>query len=349
MELTSLASIIQPVQAVSQTVDSTKSSTEPTKSSVIAPSSSFDSILQGILKPDSAKNVSEEALFAGVLVERITAVKGEEAGKEFQALLEKTETSMKSANGYIPYEDAARTALREYQAAGKLTAEESTAIHSQAFAAAQLDSNVNSLYDDVGGGSDTTCSVSQVESAIAAAKTALTGFAAGTSTPVTRSLDVAFDASGKPIVNPYDTSVGSSMGAIYTGKVTFATAGQNNIGDDLAAGSVTDVKSKGTYVDGAKKGFLWKPVGENSKNLVVLAQSGLQYDVASVVLKDAEGNIIEEGKHYDYEGESHPDALRKYNFSKPGGSYEQNITVEATMTNGAKVTYHIADPSKRYD
>lgn len=68
--------------------------------------------------------MSEEALFAALTVQRVSALKGKDAGKEFQDLLAQTEQSMTLGSGYIPYEVAARAALKRYPDAESLTKEE---------------------------------------------------------------------------------------------------------------------------------------------------------------------------------------------------------------------------------
>jgi hypothetical protein len=308
--------------------------TTETKSETTEASSGFDALLQSLLDTDKDKSVSEEELFSAMIVERITALKGEEAGTEFKDLLQKTQDSMKGANGYIPYEDAARTALKKYQEDGKLTAEEADQIHSEAFGAAQLDSNLNALYDGIGGANDPTKAVAEVTAAIASAKAIIDKYASGAETPVSRALETAI-VNGRSLPNPYDSGSPATSAASYTGIST------------VPSGTVTP---KGTNMDGAD-GFLFKPVSSNSGKLAILTPGSISQDVTNVYLKDSTGKVIEEGKHwaagFGAEGGANP--RKKFTFNMPGASYPKNLIVQVVLNNGSTIEYNIPDPSQRYD
>jgi len=310
--------------------------------------SDFEALLSPLLSPNEEGVVSEEQLFASLLAERITKLKGNEAGAEFKALLEEQKEKMKSSkDGYIPYEEAARTALREYATAGKLTSDEVSKIHSEAFGAAQLDENLDVLFDDRGSESDLTKAVSDKSAAIASAKTIIDQYDAGSLTATARPFELAFDSFGFAIINPYYNSLNA-----YSSSANSEENPLKDPGPALEANSVT-YKTPQAVSDNARTStweFLWKPIGENSKKLVVLPRAGTDYDVQSIVLKDKNGNVIEEGTHYDAaDGSAHPDSARKFNFTKPGAAYEKNLLCEVTMTNGAKVVFDIPNPSQRYE
>ena len=327
--------------------DANPSTTENADSTSSTNVTDFEALLNPLLVPNQEGVISEEQLFASLLVERITALKGQEAGAEFKSLLEDQKTKMTSSkNGYIPYEEAARTALREYAASGKLSAEEVEQVHSQAFGAAQLDDNLDVLFDDLGSESDLTKAVSDKSAAIASAKAIMNQYDAGSLTATIRSFELAFDSSGLALINPYYKSVNNYSSS------DIGEDPLKNPGPDLAAGSVT-YKTPQAISDNMRTStweFLWKPIGENSKKLVVLPRAGLGYDVESVVLKDKNGKVIEEGTHYDAaDGSPHPDSARKFNFTKPGSAYQKNLLCEVTMTNGAKVIFDIPNPGSRYE
>jgi len=294
--------------------------------------SSFESLLQSLLSAGAGQNVSEEALFAALVAERVAALKGEEAGAKFKELLLKTEESMKRPNGYIPYEDAARVALREFQNSGSITAAEADEIHSQAFAAAQLDENTNALYDDIGSANDPTKAVQEVGTAIAAAKTLIEKYGSGEVTAALRPLSQAFSTSGQPLVNPYDQDMRVAAAISATETVTNGTS------------------RTGNPVDGPN-GFLFKPVSSNNGKLAVLMPENISRQVVECVLKDSSGRLIEKGcfwaPGFGAGGEANP--RKKFSFTKPGSAYPPNLVVEATLVDGSKISWNIPDPSRRYD
>jgi hypothetical protein len=126
----------------------------------------FDATLKSFLSSDPAQKVSEEELFSALVQERIKKVKGEGALKEFQEQLAQSKQTHTKAGGFVASEDATKDALRAFQAAGKLSQEETDVIYSQAFAAAQLDENKDALFDNRGGPNDPTMAVASMEQAL---------------------------------------------------------------------------------------------------------------------------------------------------------------------------------------
>lgn len=117
------------------------------------------------------------------------------------------------------------------------------------------------------------------------------------------------------------------------------------IADETATTMPADTTTpQGTTVDGAD-GFLFKPISSNQGTLAVLLPEILAHQVETVVLKDLTG-VIEEGQSMGY-GEL--GTREKFSFSRKGGSYPKDLTVEVRMVDGSIKTYHIPDPSKRYD
>jgi hypothetical protein len=151
----------------------------------------FDATLKSLLSSDPAKKVSEEELFSGLVQERIKKTKGDEGLKEFQTLLEQSKGSHKKADGFIAHEDATKEALKAFQAAGKLTQEETDSIYSQAFAAAQLDENKEALFDDRGGPNDPTMAVAAMEQALLLSKAMIQKFDDGTEKAPSRTVSEA--------------------------------------------------------------------------------------------------------------------------------------------------------------
>jgi hypothetical protein len=173
----------------------------------------FDATLKSLLSSDPAKKVSEEELFSGLVQERIKKTKGDEALKEFQKVLEESKASHKKADGFIAHEDATKEALKAFQAAGKLTQEETDSIYSQAFAAAQLDDNKEVLFDDRGGPNDPTMAVAAMEQALLLSKALIQKFDAGTEKAPVRS--VTEPAVGKGVHGGGGTSEAGSAGFLF--------------------------------------------------------------------------------------------------------------------------------------
>lgn len=322
---TSGTSSVQPV---------TSTATQSGSSVSASASGAFAKVLKSLLGSSSAKEVNEEEIFAGLVEERLKSSKSAEIATQYHDLLAKKQESMKTSKGYIPFEDAARAALMDMVKAGALTAEEADQVHSDAFAAAQLDGNDSALYDSIGGtGSDQTKAVMGIEEALAKCEAQLKKFVDGTEKSTVRALAQAFSADGKPMVNPYDTGVNTKVaGGTFTG----------------ASNTVTP---KGTTVDGSE-GFLFKPVASNGGKLAVMLPPELSYDVSKLLLKDSSGNTIEEGTHWapGFGAEGDPlKARKKFDFKKAGSGYPKDITVDVVMNNGSVVSYKIPDPSKRYD
>ncbi len=284
--------------------------------------SAFEVFLRSILPSQSDSKVSEEELFAAVATERIRALKGEDNANNFQELLTKHKGKLQKADGYVPMEQATIDALKEFRDGGSLSAEEADQIYSESFSAAQLDSNTTALYDGRGGANDPTIAVAALESALLSARTFVEKVAAGESTSTTMSLDAA-----KP--------TGSVAGAATSGMLS----------PDLSSGD-EHFDPQGTTFDGAN-GFLFKPESNNQGSLAILPPEAWTYHISSVLLKDSQGSVIEEGTQMlDGAVET---GREKWSFSKPGGDYPSDITVEVTLQDGSKKTFSIPDPSLRYD
>lgn len=94
---------------------------------------------------------------------------------------------------------------------------------------------------------------------------------------------------------------------------------------------------------GGSGGFLYKPVSDNNGKLVVLMPSKLAGMVASVKLYDPEGTLLESGR-YTGNGNGGRD---HYRFKRTGGDYPDGLFVEATLTTGDNIVYHIKETSQR--
>lgn len=308
------------VPVVPPVVPPTTTDTTETNTSTTATTAAFDELMQKLISPSGSGEVSEESLFGAVIHDRLTKTKGAEAAEAYAKAYEANKSSMAKANGYVPLEDAAKEALRSLVSAGTLTAEEGDKIYSDSFAASQLDANTSVLFDDTGGANDPTKAVESLEKALLLASAAVGKLDSGELTAESRSL-----------------------GEESISRVAYM-AGMGGASAAHSSESGTGVATSASPVDGAG-GFLFKPVSDSTGKLAVLAPSSLADMIVGTVLKDLDGNKIEEGT-YSGNGNGGRD---HYRFSKPGGSYPPNLTVEITMKNGEVKSYKIEDPSKRYD
>lgn len=169
----------------------------------------FSSMMEAIISPNASNQVSEEALFAALTVERVKSLKGEETASRYQELLSLTESNM-MVGSYIPHEDAARMALRDFRDGGSLSREEADKVHSEAFGAAQLDDNDSALYDDIGGAGDPTFAALDKAEAISLAKIKLDQYSSGELSATHRALDDGFSEYGEILVNPYNNGSSSA-------------------------------------------------------------------------------------------------------------------------------------------
>jgi hypothetical protein len=307
-------------RALSRTAPATQSTENNTAP---AQSSDFNSMLKGLLKPDSANKVSEEELFAGLTYERINKLKGKEAAEKFKAALDAEQNSLRKSDGYIPHEQAAINALTKLTQDGTLTAEDGNKVYAQAFAGAQLDSNKTALFDNRGGANDPTMAVESMETALVAAKALVAAFDDGSKTADPRALTGAAPTGTK--------GVGGTNSSPAT-----ATPG----------GGSAPVTPSGQTIDGSG-GFLWKPVSVNQGKLAVLLPPELTGSIQALKLLDANGAVVEEGRFTsDGTGEG---GRTKYSFNRQGGDYGDNLTVRLELTDGSVRTWSIPDGSKRYD
>lgn len=291
-------------------------------------SSDFDALLRGLLVPDQANNVSEEELFAGLVQERIMKLKGEGVSDQYDTILAEKRAALTQPSGFVSSEGATVSVLQALVAQGALTAEEGDRIYSEAFAAAQLDSNSDALFDSRGGPGDATMAMDQLEAALLSARTLVEKLDSGDADVTMRSLASA-------------STDGRGSGVATSG----GGAGAGDGGAGAGGVDTSAVTPDGTTVDG-ENGFLFKPISDNQGTLAVLLPEALAHLVSSVVIKDSLGNVLEEGQSTGY-GEL--GTREKFSFSKTGGEYPSDVVVEAILNDGSTKTWSIPDPSQRYD
>lgn len=135
----------------------------------------FLSRLKGMLNPSQANSINEEELFAAIIQERLSSLKGDEAGAKFQEAFEAEKKGLTRGDGYVNVEQAAENALSAMIEGGVVTAEEGAQIRQESFRAAQLDDDHSNLYDSRG----ETSATAGIEVALEQAKVALEKIANG--------------------------------------------------------------------------------------------------------------------------------------------------------------------------
>jgi len=314
---------VQAIDKTKQDQTVTASSSSTTDATSGTEESKFEALMLSILKVGKAKEVSEEDLFAGLIRERIETLKGSESAQKYDAAFEREKAATRRADGRFQIEDAARAALVDLQNDSTLTVDEADSIHSQAFAGAQLDDNLNALYDGFGGPNDPTRAVMVAEQALQSAKSMIDKFTAGTETPTARSA-ASTRSNGVP------TGSGSALSTV------------TNPGTVGADGEI--YTPTGSVMDGPD-GFLYKPVSSHDGKLAVIMSSALAPLVEQVQLVTSSGDVLEQGRDMGI-GEG---ARRNFRFSKQGGAYPNDLYVEALLTDGTTRKFLIPDSSQRYD
>jgi hypothetical protein len=193
---------MEAIQGIGRSlINSAISGLVKTQSSDAKPSGEFDSTLKALLSPDKANKISEEELFSGLVQERIKKTKGEAGLTDFKTIFESAKNRLRKADGFVPFEDATKEALKEFRDTGKITKDEADSIYSQAFAGARLDQNTNALYDNRGGPNDPTMAVAEMEQALLLSGAIIGKLDAGSETVATRSLDEPSNAATNSTTN----------------------------------------------------------------------------------------------------------------------------------------------------
>lgn len=90
--------------------------------------------------------------------------------------------------------------------------------------------------------------------------------------------------------------------------------------------------------------FLWKPVASSSGTAAVLIPSDLAKQSQTIQLISTDNQIVDVGRFTSFGDNG---AYGKYVFSKAGSDYSAMLSVVITLQSGEKVTFKLADPSKR--
>lgn len=215
--------------------------------------------------------------------------------------------SIAQENG-ISVEDAVKAALQAVVSEGLLGQDEAEKINGITFRAAQLDDNLEALYDGRGGPNDPTIATASVTDATAKAKAVFEAAEAG-----------AMEFSARPLDAP----------------------------SNLAPSQVAQSDGRSFAVAGGQNEFLWKPQSDSDGRLVVLLPSQYTGQVVSAGIYSSvpptKANRIEEGR---YAGDANGGRAH-FRFSKSGGSYPDGVYVVAKLNDGRTVSFPIKETSER--
>ncbi len=199
-------------QAIKKTVDSLFDKLKANKTSDIKKGTKTEANtntkLSNLLSADKNGNINEEQLQSAIvqyLLEKKGAKKGSELGKAY--LQELT----KSMAGGKPLEDAVKVALKALVDKGLISEAQAEEINGISFNAAQLDNNLNALYDSSGSADDPTIAVMEIEKAVSKAMTSINEISSGDEVS-SRSLDAI---SNSVSVNTSSSSSNNGNGFLW--------------------------------------------------------------------------------------------------------------------------------------
>jgi hypothetical protein len=257
----------------------------------------FATYVQALLKPEKANNVNEEELFAGLIQERLKALKGDEVASKYREELDKEVAIRTRADGYIPWEDVAKAALRKIRDAGVLNKDETNKVYSEAFEGAQLDNNLDALYDGRGSASDPTIAFMEINAALEKARAKIEGFAKEAAK--VRELDSIVQTGGAPAGNPLDGPEGFLFKPVSDTRGTLVVLLPKQM-----TGNIESVVLKALSGEEIERG-LFSGVANGDREHFRFTKPGSQYPrdlVVEVKLKDGSYrtyNIEDPSRRYD--------------------------------------------------
>ncbi len=276
-----------------------------TKAQDIQPASALSESLQETLGVKENGEIDEEQFQHG-LTKHILDDINPEAAKEYLAAFSKARESGQAV------EDAVKTALQEVVQGGLLSAEDAEKINGVTFRAAQLDDNLEALYDGRGGENDPTVAKASLQEAIAKAEAVFQQAESGELALQARALDAP-------------SNVAPNASSSHA-----AQAGAHSV------------------IGGGSGEFLWKPQSESNGKLVVLLPSKYTGQVVKAgiysSLPPSASNMVEEGR---FAGDTHNGGRAHFRFGRSGGSYPDNSYVVAQLSNGQSVSFQVSESSAR--
>ena len=265
-------------------------------------------------KFEGRSEVNEEEVYQALIEYQLQALSPEASG-HYTEKLNEAKGKYTRSNGYVAIEDLTNATIDAMVSSGDLGAEKAALLKADAFKNAQLDTNLNALWDSIGGGEDKTIAVASVTGAVESVSATSRG-------EVQNATLQGVDSSAP--LSPNTNNVNSDANL-----------------DAMNAGALSSNDGKG--------GFLWKPVSDSNGRLVILLPSRMNGFIQSVEihssLPPSATTLIAEGRYANMGngGRCH------FRFPKPGAAYGNNIQVVVRGTDGTYVSYHIPRGGSRWD
>ncbi len=272
--------------------------------------------IKSTLTPDAQGNIHEEELQHALVAFMLGDI-SPQAGAKYKEIFGQL---IGSGNPPLLTEDAVKVALKKLVELKLVTAEQAEKINGRSFAAAQLDSDTSTLFDNRGGPGDNTIAVMSIDDAIAKAESAIQAIENGTNKVESRSLSA-----------PSNIAPSSHSGNVNSG-----------VGSHSASSSISTSSSPS---GGGSAGFLWKPVSESNGKLVVLLPASLSGKIESTALYASDGTLIEKG---NYSGVANGGRAH-FRFSKPGSGYPAGTVVVAQLSDGTKKEFSVRSTGSRQE
>jgi hypothetical protein len=289
----------------------------------------FSSFIRGALEGYGKEMVSEEDLFAVLIEQRLGEV-SEEAAEMYATEREKEINSIRRGDGYVNMEKAAVRALRTVVDSGMIDKEEGERVYGEAFMGAQLDDNLDELWDDRGSANDPTIAIASIEEALMKAGMFMEQLQSGAIEVAQRNLSIGSTG---------EATAAAASASNHTGH----TAGSNL---ESAAGN-RNVQAQS--LDGPG-GFLWKPVSESDNKLVVLLPEALRGAISRVEihtsLPPSDITKLAEGR---FAGDTMNGNRPHFRFDKPGSGYGSDVHLVAYKDDGSVLSWDIKDGGSRHE
>ncbi|MDD2942284.1 MAG: hypothetical protein PHC51_04875 [bacterium] len=279
-------------------------------------SDDFKGYMLNALGKEDTSDVSEEELFAALIQKEVATVDSS-TEKLFKDKFEEMKKSLARADGIVSYEDAANKTLDFLINDGTIDSTTAEKLRSTAFRAAQLDNNLDKLYDDRGSANDPTVAIAKISEALVKIQQALSDI-----------------AEGKTTVTESSASESSTT--------------ENAVKDSSSSSTSNGNTARSLDGDG---GFLWKATSESDGNLVVLLPTDIKASsISSVEVHSGEpfssSTLLGQGT---FSGDTANGGRAHFRFSKPGSQYGSSAYLVAKLNDGSSISYLIENPGERND
>lgn len=269
---------------------------------------SFRQDLQRIIQGDAQGNVHEEELQHALTVHALRQLESDRGSTgpsvRYQEIFNQ---AIGSGQPPLQAEDAVKFALQQIVDEGLVAQSDAEKINAVTFRAAQLDSNLDALYDNRGSANDPTIAVQQIDKAFETAFATLQAIEQGEVAVTSRPLAMPS--------NPNSAAVALGMSS--------TTARDYN---GFLWKPISD--SDGKLV------VLLPPSLTGSVASASIYQT----------LNDGSAVKVEDGR---FAGDSHNGGRAHFRFSKPGSAYAAGVEIIATLNDGSSVSFSIANPGSR--